>query len=489
MNLANLAKNDTIIAPATAPGMGAIAVIRISGPMAYQSVAKRFKNTFKSKDLLAQASHTTHFGHIMNNDKVVDEVLIALFKEGSSYTGEETVEISCHGSTFITQELLSLFIKDGLRMADPGEFTMRAYRNGKYDLAQAEAVADLIHSTNKIGAEIALSQMRGGFSSKINELRQQLLDFASLIELELDFAEEDVEFADRTAFINLVNQIKKLLSELIKSFELGNVIKNGVPVAIVGEPNVGKSTLLNAILNDERAIVSDIAGTTRDVIEDVLKIDGLEYRFIDTAGIRETTDYVEGEGIKKTFQKITQARVVLHLLAINSYNSVASLQEEINSIYQKYYTELQGKKLIFVLNKSDEAIPEIITAFQNNQFSASECLKFQNEENNSETYTIKMLAAKNKDGVQGVLDELTGLIKKGEIESSDIIVTNIRHVGAMEEANESLTRVLEGIDLQVPSDLLAIDIRAALQSLGSITGNITTDDLLGNIFSKFCIGK
>jgi len=473
MNLANLAKNDTIIAPATAPGMGAIAVLRISGPLAIKSVQNRFK-AFKGKKYLAkQASHSSHFGYLMDNDKIVDEVLLTLFNEGKSYTGEETVEISCHGSTYITQKILELFLKDGLRIADPGEFTMRAYRNGKYDLAQAEAVADLIHSTNQYGAEIALEQMRGGFSNQIEDLRRQLLDFASLIELELDFAEEDVEFADRTQFLQLVADIQKLLSSLIQSFQWGNAIKNGIPVAIVGKPNVGKSTLLNLILNDERAIVSDIAGTTRDVIEDVIKINGLDYRFIDTAGIRETTDYIEGEGIKKTFQKIGQAKIVLHLLDVQeltSENSIDFLQD----LFNQQYALFKDKKIVFVLNKTDllsqETLNTIIKA-------------------NPNDFDYTLISAKENQGTEKLIEILTEFVKNGLVSTSDIVVTNIRHVQAMEQAQNALTQVTQAMKNQIPSDLIAIDIRSALQSLGSITGHITTDDLLGNIFSKFCIGK
>lgn len=474
MNLANLAKNDTIIAPATAPGMGAIAVIRISGPKAIHFVQQRFKAVKGNKNLLMQNSHTAHFGYLMEQDKVMDEVLITLFSAGKSYTGEETVEISCHGSTYITQKILELFLKDGLRIADPGEFTMRAYRNGKFDLAQAEAVADLIHSTNQYGAEIALEQMRGGFSNQIEDLRAQLLDFASLIELELDFAEEDVEFADRTQFLQLIQSIQELLQQLIRSFEWGNAIKNGIPVAIVGKPNVGKSTLLNLVLNDERAIVSDIAGTTRDVIEDVIKIEGLEYRFIDTAGIRETTDFVEGEGIKKTFQKIAQAKIVLHLLDVNEI-----IQKDIYSFLQNLFTteyaQFKDKKIIFVFNKTD-----LIT---DNQKSTINSIP------STPLFDTIFISAKHNQGVHQLIQTLRNYVSEGLVSTSDIVVTNLRHVQAMEKASSALTQVTLGMQNNIPSDLIAIDIRAALQNLGSITGTITTDDLLGNIFSKFCIGK
>lgn len=474
MDLNNLNKSDTIIAPATAPGMGAIAVIRISGPLAIQSGQNRFKAFKGKKSLLAQASHTAHFGYIMDKNKVVDEVLLTIFGSGKSYTGEETVEISCHGSTYITQKILELFLNDGLRIADPGEFTMRAYRNGKYDLAQAEAVADLIHSTNQYGAEIALEQMRGGFSNQIEDLRQQLLDFASLIELELDFAEEDVEFADRSKFSQLIQSIQQLLQQLIQSFQWGNAIKNGIPVAIVGKPNVGKSTLLNLILNDERAIVSEIAGTTRDVIEDVIKIDGLDYRFIDTAGIRETTDYVEGEGIKKTFQKIAQAKIVLHLLDVQELTGRDSVDFS-QQLFVQQYAQFSDKKIVFVLNKTDVLSPQLLKKLQ--------------EAPNTSSFDCILISAKQNQGTEKLIQTLSDFVKSGLVSTSDIVVTNIRHVQAMENASASLHRVTDAMQNNIPSDLIAIDIRYALQFLGSITGHITTDDLLGNIFSKFCIGK
>lgn len=475
MDLRNLSKNDTIIACATAPGMGAIAVIRISGPDSIKVVDDNFKSFVKGKTLATSKSHTANYGELFDssadNNKAIDEVLATIFHDGKSFTGEETVEISCHGSTYIVKAILDVFLSQGVRLADPGEFTMRAYRNGKFDLAQAEAVADLIHSSNAAGANIALNQMRGGFSNKIEDVRKELIKFASLMELELDFGEEDVEFADRTQFIALINKIKELIVQLIQSFELGNVIKNGVPVAIVGEPNVGKSTLLNTLLNDDRAIVSDIAGTTRDVIEDNINIKGIDFRFIDTAGIRETTDYVEGKGIEKTFQKIEQAKVVLHLLDAQQIKD--NPEEVFNDYFKNNYAKYNGgKKVIFVVNKCDLA---------------------QNIENldstNKRKYNVVHISAKNNTEVNTLIELLTESFKIGEISPDDIIITNARHVQALTETQDSLNRTLEAMKTGIPGDLLAIDIRAALYSLGTITGHVTTDDLLGFIFSKFCIGK
>jgi len=476
MDLRNLSKNDTIIACATSPGMGAIAVIRISGPDSIEIVNKNFKSFIKNKSLLQAASHTANYGEIFDNLKkdnlAVDEVLATLFHHGKSFTGEETVEISCHGSTYVVKAIIDLFLKQGVRLADPGEFTMRAYRNGKFDLAQAEAVADLIHSSNAAGANIALNQMRGGFSNKIEDVREELIKFASLMELELDFGEEDVEFADRTQFIALINKIQELITQLIQSFELGNVIKNGVPVAIVGEPNVGKSTLLNTLLNDDRAIVSDIAGTTRDVIEDNINIQGIDFRFIDTAGIRETTDYVEGKGIEKTFQKIESSKVVLHLLEASQVkNSSSTLLAE---IHQKEYAKYTGKKIVFVINKCD------LSSFS----------EFENMgKSGNEAYEVIAISAKENSGVEQLIEKLTSSFKIGEISPDDIIITNARHVQALTETQTNLNNTLQAMETGIPGDLLAIDIRAALYSLGTITGHVTTDDLLGFIFSKFCIGK
>ena len=465
--ISNLSKNDTIIAPTTAPGMGAIAVIRISGPEAIQKVNVQFKKIKSDKSLLEQTSHTVHFGNIYNNDKLIDEVLVTFFKGPNSYTGEDTIEISCHGSTFIQQQIIQLFLNKGIRMADAGEFTMRAFLNGKLDLAQAEAVADLIHSTSEATHELALKQMRGGFSSQIEELRQELLNFASLIELELDFSEEDVEFADRTQFRELIARIQKSIKQLLSSFALGNVLKNGVPVAIVGEPNVGKSTLLNRLLNEDRAIVSDIAGTTRDVIEDEINIKGVNFRFIDTAGIRETEDTIESMGIEKTFEKMDQARIVMYLLDAQSTN-----QEEIQNIHDEFRSKYgSDKALMIVINKMD--------------LSSLDLSKFP-EDLANHLYPISAKENRNIDDLRNRLHEL---IHQGEISTSDVIISNNRHYDALNRANDSLEQVNWSMDNQVSSDLMAIDIQTALHALGEITGQITNDDLLGNIFGKFCIGK
>jgi tRNA modification GTPase len=476
MNLANLSKQDTIIAPSTAPGMGAIAVIRISGPEAFAAVEKVFHFPKKQKELSALPSHTTHFGFIKEGEKVIDEVVITLFEKGKSYTGEETVEISCHGSTYITQKIIKLLLQDAsIRLADPGEFTMRAYRNGKFDLAQAEAVADLIHSTSEASAQVALQQMRGGFSNKIKDLRTQLLNFASLIELELDFSEEDVEFADRTQFFELLNRIQKLLKELIQSFEWGNAIKNGIPIAIVGAPNAGKSTLLNAIFNEERAIVSDIEGTTRDTIEDTIRLGGLEFRFIDTAGIRQTTDEIESQGIQRALSKIDQAKVVFHLIDTPKFlRKYLNPTKALEDLYKEYYDKFSGSKTVYLLlNKAD-------------QISDEQLEPLLSIKNFTEVFEC---SAKQKLGVDEILTQLTSYATQAQQQESDIIVTNQRHVSAMESALEHIQQVVTAMESGVPGDLLAIDIRAALQSLGSITGEITNDELLGNIFSKFCIGK
>ncbi len=512
MNLRNLSKHDTIIAPATAPGMGAIAVIRISGPEAILFTKKFFKPFKEGKDLLDVRTHTAHFGEIVVNDiqisqlktqnyEVVDEVLVNVFHEGKSFTGEETVEISCHGSTYITQAIIKLFVDAGVRAADAGEFTMRAYRNGKFDLSQAEAVADLIHSTSKASSQLALSQLKGGVSTEISKLREQLLNFASLIELELDFSDEDVEFADRTEFIELIGNIQKLVNKLMTSFSLGNAIKNGLPVAIVGEPNVGKSTLLNALLEEDRAIVSDIAGTTRDVIEDLLTIEGVTFRFIDTAGIRETDDYVESKGIEKTFQKMEQARVVMQLFDVSQ-----TPQEEIEKTAQELSAKYPEKEILIILNKVDLLNPsrhpersEGPQVTQDNEAAKrselnemlgekESALEF-NWQFNTEGATFIPISAKSLKGIQEIKNKLTSLVDLGQLNTGDIIISNARHYNSLKDANQSLDSVLSAMQTGIPGDLLAIDIRAALHSLGEITGEITTDDLLGNIFGKFCIGK
>ena len=520
MDLKNLSKNDTIIAPSTSPGMGAIAVIRISGPKAISYTKKFFKPYKSGKNLAEVKTHTAHFGEILDQPvnleiaedqpkkQPIDEVLINVFHDGKSFTGEETVEISCHGSTYITQTILQLFVDAGVRAADAGEFTMRAYRNGKFDLSQAEAVADLIHSTSKASSQLALSQLKGGVSSEISKLREQLLNFASLIELELDFSEEDVEFADRSEFIILVGSIQKLVGKLMTSFSLGNAIKNGLPVAIVGEPNVGKSTLLNALLEEDRAIVSSIAGTTRDVIEDELNIEGVKFRFIDTAGIRETNDEIETKGIEKTFQKMDMARVVMQVFDVTK-----TAQSEIEKVAQALVDKYPEKEILIILNKVDllnqthhseggtteETLNQSAEedehaaakrAELNEMLGTQETkLQFNLEFQNKETITYIPISAKSEQGIQKIKNKLTSLVDLGQLNTGDIIISNARHYNSLKDANLSLDSVLNAMQIGMPGDLLAIDIRAALHSLGEITGEITTDDLLGNIFGKFCIGK
>ena len=459
---------DTIIALATASGVGAIAVIRLSGNDAIAIADRHFKAVKKNKQLIDQDSHTLHLGHIVDGKRTIDEVLVSVFKNPNSYTGENTIEISCHGSVYIQQEILQLFLRNGCRMADAGEFTLRAFLNGKLDLSQAEAVADLISSDSEASHQVAMQQMRGGFSNEIQLLREQLLNFASLIELELDFAEEDVEFADRQQFKDLIARIQLVLKRLIDSFAVGNVIKNGIPVAIVGEPNVGKSTLLNALLNEERAIVSDIAGTTRDTIEDEIIIDGVAFRFIDTAGIRDTKDVVENIGIQKTFEKIGQAQVVLYLFdAEKSKEESQQFKVEIETIKNKY----PQKQLVIIANKADK-----ITA------SEIETLK-------SEIPELIAISAKKKEGVEKMTDALTALINTGALHNNETIVTNSRHYDALQKALNEINKVNDGLELGLSGDLMAIDIREALYFFGLITGEVTTDDLLGNIFANFCIGK
>ena len=465
--------NDTIIALATASGNGAIAILRISGNSAISLVDTNFKSVTSGKSIKRQNSHTVHLGHIVDGTRIIDEVLVTIFKNPNSYTGEDVVEISCHGSAYIQQEILQLFLRKGCRMANPGEFTLRSFLNGKMDLSQAEAVADLIASDNEASHQVAMQQMRGGFSSEISNLRQELLNFASLIELELDFSEEDVEFADRSQFKQLIEKITKVLKSLIDSFAIGNVIKNGIPVAIVGEPNVGKSTLLNALLKEERAIVSEIAGTTRDTIEDEIAIGGIGFRFIDTAGIRETADVVESIGIKKTFEKIEQAQVVVYLFEASKYQVQGDrFRMELERVRNKY----PQKPILVVANKVDLLDSEEL------------------QDLDAFTSTLKeveviTLSAKTGQGVEKLTDNLLNLINTGQLRNSETIVTNSRHYDALVKAFEEIQKVKYGLETDLSGDLLAIDIRQALYHFGEITGEISNDDLLGNIFANFCIGK
>ncbi|MFI1773544.1 tRNA uridine-5-carboxymethylaminomethyl(34) synthesis GTPase MnmE [Thalassobellus citreus] len=461
---------DTIVALATPSGAGAIAVIRLSGADAISIADSCFQSVKSKKSLSSQKTHTIHLGHVIDGTKTIDEVLVSVFKNPNSYTGENVVEISCHGSNYIQQEIIQLFLRKGCRMATAGEFTLRAFLNGKLDLSQAEAVADLISSDNEASHQIAMQQMRGGFSSEIAKLREELMNFASLIELELDFAEEDVEFADRSQFKDLVERISFVLKRLIDSFAVGNVIKNGIPVAIVGEPNVGKSTLLNALLNEERAIVSEIAGTTRDTIEDEISIGGIGFRFIDTAGIRETKDVVESIGIKKTFEKIDQAQVVVFLADSNNFKDesfVHTFKIEVEKIKNKYPL----KPLLIVANKVDKLNEDQIKILQ------------------KDIENIHLLSAKKGLGVDELKDKLLSFVNTGALRNNDTIITNSRHYDSLLKALDEIDKVKHGLESGLSGDLMAIDIRQALYYFGEITGEITNDDLLGNIFANFCIGK
>ena len=459
-------KKDNICALASASGMGAISVIRVSGPDAIAICDQLFISVKAGKSLLDQKSHTIHLGSFLDNGHLIDEVLTSVFKGPNSYTGENVVEISCHGSIFIQQQILQSLIKKGCRTAEPGEFTFRAFMNGKMDLSQAEAVADLISSSNEKSHDLALSQMRGGFSSEIQSLREELIKFASLIELELDFSTEDVEFADRSQLQELINKLKKVLRRLIDSFALGNVLKNGIPVAIVGEPNVGKSTLLNALLNENRAIVSEIAGTTRDTVEDEIIIEGMSFRFIDTAGIRDTQDAIESIGIEKTFEKIKQAKVVLYL-----FDAARVSVEKVHQEMKKLEAHTEGKQLIALANKVDQGdINQIEATF-------------------GDIHNILFISAKHKENVARLKTLLTKKVKQGIVTNDDVIVSNSRHFEALSHALSFVVKVQEGLDADISIDLLAMDIRQSLFHLGEITGEITTDDLLDSIFRDFCIGK
>ena len=458
---------DTIIALATPYGAGAIGVLRISGSLAISITESLFKS-IHNKNLTTQPTHSIHLGHIFDGDTLLDEVLVSLFKNPKSYTGEDVVEISCHGSHYIQTKILQLFIRHGCRTADPGEFTLRAFVNGKMDLSQAEAVADLIASDSAAAHQIAIQQMRGGFSSEIKALRAELLDFASLIELELDFSEEDVAFADQTQFKILLERIVKVLKYLMDSFSTGNAIKNGVPISIVGAPNVGKSTLLNALLNEDKAIVSAIAGTTRDAIEDELIIEGIKFRFIDTAGIRQTDDTVESIGIEKTYTKMAQSQVILHLLDASALTESSSTA--ISKAIQVSIEMYPDIKSMVVLNKMDLVNSTGVSALLS---------KFKPIE----------LSAKTGAGVETLKSELLSLVQTGKLHNNDTIITNARHYDALGKALQSIQTVQAGLESNLSGDLLAIDLREALYHFGRITGEISTDDLLGNIFANFCIGK
>ena len=459
--------NDIICAISTPQGNGAIAVIRLSGDGSIALCDAVFQAP-SNKKLIDQQANTIHFGTLQDGNKIIDEVVVALFEGPQSYTGEDVVEISCHGSNFIQQKVLQLLTKNGARLAKPGEFTLRAFMNGKMDLSQAEAVADLIASTSSSSHKVAMQQMRGGFSGEIVNLRDRLLHFISLLELELDFSEEDVEFADRNQLNDLLNNIQDLIQKLLKSFDLGNVIKNGVPVAIVGNTNVGKSTLLNKILNEEKAIVSDIAGTTRDVIEDVINIEGVSFRFIDTAGIRETLDTIETIGIERTYERISKASIVL--LLVDATEDIKDIKKAIQTVEDKIGDT--DKKLIVAINKIDQSTVDA---------NLEDLIR--------EKDIILRISAKTGQNIEKLIEELLSVVNLSTLEQNDVIVTNARHYEALEKASEALQRAIDGLNTGITGDFLAQDIRETLHYLGEITGEITTDEVLGNIFKNFCIGK
>ncbi len=448
---------DTIVALATPHAVGALAIIRLSGDEAIAIT----QECFKGKDLLQQPASTIHFGSIYTGNKTIDEVLVSIFRKPYSFTKENATEISCHGSPFIVKEIIKVLLAHGARLAKPGEFTKRAFLNGRFDLAQAEAVADLIHAETDNARQAALNQMRGGFSREINTLREELIHFASLIELELDFGEEDVEFANRDDLKKLIYNIQSYLTSLIKSFDQGNVIKNGVPTVIAGKPNAGKSTLLNILLNEERAIVSEIAGTTRDAIEDEMVLDGINFRFIDTAGLRETEDVVEAMGVERTREWMKRASLIIYLF---------DLSQNINEI-QKEEDELKILNIPYIKvgNKVDKADPKLVEQLTSHNFT--------------------LISASNKTNIEELKNKILSQFHIDKVKTGDVLVTNLRHYQNLTQTHEALERVLDGMSNSVTGDFLAMDIRQSLHYLGEITGTITTDDLLDNIFSKFCIGK
>ncbi len=456
-----MTKNDTIAAIATAPGSGAIAIIRLSGKDAIE-IADKFFNSPSRKKLIEQKANTILFGEIKDRNEIIDEVLVSIFHAPHSYTGENSIEISCHGSVYIQQKILQTVIKYGARMAEPGEYTLRAFLNGKLDLSQAEAVADLIASNSEAARRVALSQLKGGFSQELQELRAKLVNFTSLIELELDFSEEDVVFADRKQLHFLIEQIKNKLASLIDSFQFGNAVKNGIPVAIVGQPNVGKSTLLNALLHEDKALVSEIAGTTRDSIEDVISINGVLFRFIDTAGLRHTNDTIENLGIERTIDKVKKAEIILYLID-------ASIDRK-PELYDKIKPHLHNKNLIIILNKIDKAKIKLNPTDFNNA-------------------KIIEISAKHKTNIQILEQTLLKIINFNTFDQNDIIITNVRHFEALKKSHEAAKRVIDALKQGISSDFLAFDIREMLHFLGEITGEITNDEILGNIFKNFCIGK
>lgn len=461
---------STICAISTSPGIGAIAIIRLSGSEAISITDKIFKSPKEGKVLANQKANTLHFGQVIFEGEVIDEVVVSLFLAPHSFTGENSVEIACHGSTYIQQKILEVLIQNGARLALPGEFTQRAFLNGKMDLSQAEAVADVISSSNAAAHKLAINQMRGGFSKEIGALRDQLLHFTAMVELELDFSEEEVEFANRSELRNLTERIEILIRNLKNSFQLGNAIKNGIPVAIVGETNVGKSTLLNALLNEDKAIVSDIHGTTRDVIEDVVNIHGTAFRFFDTAGIRETEDHIENLGIERSYSKLEMATVVL--LVVDTENPYPIIEQRIGNIRERIS---HNQTLIIVGNKIDSGQEQTIQQLEVLELTDNEKMVF--------------IAAKQKENMEELIDYMIHSINLDAASQQDIIVTNARHYEILKNAHEAILRVLNGLDMQITGDFLAQDIRECLHYLGEITGEISTDEVLGHIFTSFCIGK
>ncbi|VAW27215.1 tRNA-5-carboxymethylaminomethyl-2-thiouridine(34)synthesis protein MnmE [hydrothermal vent metagenome] len=450
--------SDTIIALATPQGVGALATIRLSGGKSISTV----NSVFKGKDLAQANSHTLHFGTIRDEDRIIDEVLISVFKGTNSFTKEESIEISCHGSMLIVKEIIKLLITKGVRLAKPGEFTQRAFLHGKFDLAQAEAVADLIHAGSEAARKTALDQMRGGFSKEIKQLRKELIHFASMIELELDFGEEDVEFANRDELKGLIEQLLAKINALISSFDAGNVIKNGVPTVIAGKPNAGKSTLLNALLKEDKAIVSEIAGTTRDTIEDEINLGGVSFRFIDTAGLRDTTDTIEAMGVKRTKEQMEKAGLILYMIDLAN-ESVNDISKAINTLKK------QAIPYLLIGNKAD--------------------LCSKKQINELKGFDINFLSAKLGDGLKELEDIILEKVNAKALQTNNTVVTNLRHQQQLLLTKESLEAVIAGIDNSITNDFVAQDIRHSLHHLGEITGEISTDDLLENIFRKFCIGK
>ena len=462
---------DTIVAIATPPGVGALGIVRLSGPEAI-NICDAF---FYGKDLQKQNSHTLHFGTIRSNQKIIDEVLVSVFKAPKSYTADNMIEVSCHGSTYILQQVVRCFIEKGARLAKPGEFTMRAFLNGRMDLSQAEAVADLIASETDAAHNLAIQQMRGGFSEQIQTLRQKLIEFASLIELELDFSEEDVEFANRADLMALINQIQILIQQLLQSFKLGNALKNGVATVIAGRPNAGKSTLLNALLKDERAIVSEIPGTTRDTIEETINIDGIPFRLIDTAGIRAATDAIEAIGVERTMSELKRSAITVFLFDVEEM-TVEEVQKDIEQLGLKDTKEdkdMRDIPLVLVgnqIDKSTKTIEEYKKLFAN-------------------LGEVLFVSSKEQTNLHLINKTLKNIVMEDKIQSNNTVVSNLRHYEALQEANQSLNAILQGIENQLSGELIAFDIRHALHHLGQITGEVTTDDLLASIFSSFCIGK